>query len=309
MSNSEQEMNMALDKLEIEQLDNQQSDINKIEQDQPTDSEDTELNQQSDTNEPAAKPPGFLSYDEWIDKGKDPADYRGENAYKSQYESLQEVRELKNAMGQVVDSMETWKQEQNDKMAIQVEQAKEDALIELEKAKEDEDMNAALAAQEKINKLEKQKKAQKPPQLNPVITDFATKNPIIDTTSTQYNAEFHQDMITIHNNKLDQLLGGDRSKAENLTGRQVERVQKWAFEQAKGLHQEKFVSPKNRRTTITAPKQRPTNTKGDISTRLKTITGNSKNSNDVNPANDIYEILKEKDPAAAETFAKNMLGD
>ncbi len=307
MSVTEQEMSDALDNIDVEQLDDQQSDTVDSQQDQQNETADSKNNQQIDTNNADQKPPGFLSYEEWVEKGKDPADFRGEKAYKAQYESLKEVRELKNSMSQVVDSVETWKKQQNEQMEIQIDQAKVDAAADLEKAKEDEDMSAALAAQEKINKLDNQSRPAQ--SINPVIADFATKNPIVDSGSTQYNPEFHKDMITIHNNKLDQILGGDRAKASNLTPGQVTRVQNWAFKQAKELHLEKFVSHKNTRMSPTAPRQRASQSKGDVNSRLKSITGNTKNRMDASPANDIYNILKDRDPAAAETFAKNMLGD
>lgn len=282
MSTTEQEMNDKLNELEAEH---------------------ESLNQEVEEVAPEEKPPGFLSYDEWVEKGKDPADYRGENAYKKQYDALKEVRELKSTMNQVVEGMETWKQQQNEQTAIQVEQAKADAITELEKAKSDDDITAALAAQEKLNRLDSQPVSQ---TTNPVISDFANKNPIIDKNSNQYDSEFHQDMIMIHNGKLDQLLGGDRSRASELTPAQIDRVQKMAYTQAKELHQDKFVSPKNKRATSATSNQRPVKTNGDVSTRLKSISGNSKNPRDANPANDIYEILKAKDPKAAEVFAKNM---
>jgi DNA-binding GntR family transcriptional regulator len=259
------------------------------------------------TEDKKEKPPGFLSYDEWIEKGKDPADFRGENAYKNQYETLKEVRELKGTMTHVVDGIETWKQQQNENMAAQIEQAKIDAQAELDQAKEDEDLAAALAAQDKLNRI-----ANKPAQaiqINPVISDFTKKNPIIDSNSTQYDADFHQDMIMIHNGKLDQLLGGDRSRAGELTAQQIERVQVMAFNQAKELYPDKFVSPRNKRTTTTSPGRRTTQTLNNTKTKLKTASKNRHNPKDDNAANDIYDYIKSKDPEAAETFAKNLIGD
>lgn len=300
MSTTEEEMNEALDELEKnDTLDNPNEDNLNLSdenlEDVPRGTED----------EPKDKPPGFLTYDEWIEKGKDPADFRGENAYKNQYESLKEVRELKDTMTHVVDGIETWKQQQNELKTEEIAQARINLVAEFEQAKEDEDMDAALTAQEKINKIDR-----RPPQVqvNPVISDFTKKNPIIDKSSTQYDPDFHQDMIMIHNGKLDQLLGGDRSRAGELTEAQIERVQAMAFNQAKELYPDKFVSPRNKRTTTANPSKRTTQ-KTATKVSLKSVSGNSRNPRDTSPADDIYEIIKARDPAAAERFAKNLTGE
>lgn len=254
------------------------------------------------------KPPGFLTHDEWIAAGKDPADFRGEKAYKAQYDSLKEIRDLKGTMNQVVQGVESWKHQQNEIKAQEIEEAKNQAIADLAKAQTDDDMDAALAAKDKINSLDKKTTVVQTTQVNPIITDFASKNPIIDPANTQYDAEFHQDMIMIHNSKLDQLLGGDRTRANELTQAQIERVQTLAFNQAKELHQDKFVSPKNKRTTSANPTK--TVTKGiDVVAQLKSVEGNPRNPRDTSPAKDIYELIKVKDPAAAETFAKNVIGE
>jgi len=184
---TEEEINAALDELEIDQLDQE----HEVEQEEP-----------AVQAKPAEKPPGYLTYDEWIAKGKDPADYKGENAYKAEYERIKEIRELKDTMNQVVHGVESWKEQQNAQMAREIARAKQEAQRELELARENEDLDAALIAKDKLIELDRQVVNQ-PPPLNPIITDFARKNPIIDQNSPQYDKEFHQDMIMIHNGKLD----------------------------------------------------------------------------------------------------------
>jgi len=302
MSTTEEEMNEALDALEQETGETLDKEEVLDLSDDNLENEDLELKSE-DVDD---KPPGFLTYDEWVAKGKDPADFRGENAYKAQYESLKEVRELKDTMSHVVDGMETWKQQQNEQKAEEIAQARVDLVAEFEQAKEDEDLDAALAAQEKINKIDSRPA---PIQVNPIISDFARKNPIIDSNSAQYNAEFHQDMIMIHNGKLDQLLGGDRSRAGELTPQQIERVQKMAFTQARELHADKFVSPRNKRSAPPQPGKRQAQPSASVKAKLKSVEGNSRNVRDTNPADDIYEIIKARDPEAAERFAKNLTGE
>lgn len=304
MSDVQQEMDEALDKLEAEHGNLDESNDNQF----VLDESQVTLDENVINKEEKEKPPGYLSYDEWIGKGKDPADYKGENAYKAEYDRIHEIRDLKSTMNQVVEGMNTWQQQQRDQMDQQIEQARTDAGAELAQAKEDDDLPAALQAQDKLNKLDSQPSA-KPVQVNPVISDFAKKNPIVDTESAQYDAEFHQDMIMIHNGKLDQLLGGDRARAGELTQAQIERVQKLAFSQAKELHADKFTSARNRRPTPASPSQRSSNNSGNASTRLKDVAGNARNSRDTSPANDIYELIKAKDPKQAEIFAKSLTGE
>lgn len=291
---SEQEMEDALDALEAEHIEDEVID-DKVKED--------------DVEEVKEKPPGYLSHEEWIAKGKDPADYKGENAYKAEYDRIHEIRDLKNSMKQVLSSVEVWQQQQSDSMAQQIEQAKVDAKAELDAAIAADETGDALAAQEKLNKLDS-KLATQSVQINPVISSFASNNPIIDKASTQYDAAFHEDMIMIHNGKLDQLLGGDRSRANELTQDQIDRVQKMAFNQTKELHADKFVSPRNKRTSSTQPSKRQSSQGGgDINAKLRKVVGNAKNPRDTDSANEIYEIIKKSDPAAAETFAKNVIGE
>jgi hypothetical protein len=301
MSTTEQEMDDALDALE-------QEHGNPDEQKLDLDEQKVDLDEQKPDQEIEQKAPGYISYDDWIAKGKDPADYKGENAYKAEYERITEIRELKDTMNQVVSGVESWQAQQSEQMAQQVEQAKVDAQAALDQAVTDEDLDAALAAKDKLVNLNQQTVAQ-PMKVNPVITDFAKKNPIIDTNSPQYSAEFHQDMIMIHNGKLDQLLGGDRTRANELSPAQIERVQAMAYSQAKELHADKFTSPRNRRTAPTKPNKRPAQNNGDVGAKLKGVKGNLRNPRDTNAANDIYEIIKARDPKAAEVFAKNLTGE
>ena len=295
---SEEDINEALDKLEdehgVENIDDSQQNNDDQIDDKPAKKEDD-------------KPPGYKTYDEWIADGRDPADFRGEKAYSAHYDTLKEVRELKSTMTHVVDGMETWKSQQNEIKAQEIEAAKVQAIADLAKAKEDDDLDAALMAQGRITTLDQQKTVI--PTVNPLITDFARKNPIIDKSSTQYDADFHQDMIMIHNGKLDQLLGGNRDRAGELSQAQIDRVQTMAFNQAKELHKDKFVSPRNNRQSPASPKPRSNTPATNTKARLGELEGNSRNPRDSSPGRDMYEHLLTIDKDAAETFAKNVLGE
>lgn len=293
---SEDGINETLDALEAEQ--------NKNAQDQEPDQITDPGTQQQEEE----KPPGFLNYKQWIEKGKDPKDFKGENAYSAEYDRINELREIKGAMKKVVSTTEAWQQQQRAEADQRVEYAKTEAKADLERAIKDEEVGDALKAQDKLHALDKAPSAQAQPlQDNPVVTDFIRNNPMLDRTSPQFDPEFYQDVVMINDSKLDQLTGGDRTK--RLSDSQLERVQRLAFNQAKELHADKFVSRRNRRVTTPAPNKQASPSNGSVSTRLKAISSNPRNPRDVNSTLDVYEMLKEQDPKVAETYAKNILGD
>lgn len=293
---TEQQINETLDALEAKHGDPEPTS-------EPT-NEPTEPE-----NEPQGKhAPAFVNYEEWVKSGRDPADFKGENAFKREGERIKEIRDLKGTMNQVVAGMETWQQQQQAVMNQQIERAKSEAKVELERAKADDDTTAALAAQNKLHGLSQQQTVQ-PARVNPIINEFANKNPILDPNSPQYDAEFHRDMTMIHDGKLDQLLGGDRSRSGELTESQLRRVQNLAFVQTKELHADKFVSPKTKRQTSAQPSKSTTSKDTNFGSKLKAVSGGTRNPRDATPANDIYEMLKERDPKAAEIFAKNVIGE
>jgi hypothetical protein len=284
MSTPQDEMNEILDGLE---------------EDQEVD--ETEENIEAKEEE---KPPGYKTLEQWTAEGKDPADYKGENAYKAEYERIQEIRELKSTMKTLVDSMSEWKTTQTQEMNRQVEEARQQAQLELNKAKEDEDINAALAAQEKLNSLETQPVQ---PALNPGIAEFIQKNPILDSNNSKFDQEFFNDMSQFQQTIVDRMTNGDKARIAQLSPTQITRTMQLAYKEAQALHPDKFSSPRNQRQSTPSTKQRNSQ-KVNFETQLKGIKGSKLNPRDSNPATDIYEMLKAKDPEAAKTFAQNVLG-
>jgi len=190
----------ALDALEIQNLEPEEviEPVEEQEQEEPKD----------------ANPPGYIdNIEDWIAAGKNPDDFKGKNAYKAEYERIKEIKELKQTMETIVDGVSEWKEQQKKLTAEQIVKAKQEALDELAKAKEDMDVEGAIAAHEKINQLNKTTA----PQLNPVITSFFAKNPILDEKSSQYDPEFFQDMKMAQHSILNQLTGGDPNLAAQLT--------------------------------------------------------------------------------------------
>ena len=299
MSN-QQAINEALDKLEIENEEVITDEV--IEDEEVVDQEEQEEEVE------AVNPPGYIdNIDDWVKAGKDPDMFKGKKAYSAEYDRIKEIKELKDSMQAVTQGIGEWKEQQQQTMAQQVEQARQEAAEELERAREDVDVDAAIKAQQKINDLDKPKQ-QQTYQPNPALTDFYSKNPILDQNSPQFDEEVFKDASMFQAGILDQLTGGNRQM--QLTPSQVERSLKVALTKAKELSPDKFVSPRNSRKAAPAPSRKKVQqSNGDYQSRLKSVKSNAKNKRDVNAATEIYEMLKAKDPKAAETFAKNVLGE
>ena len=302
MSN-QQAIDEALDKLEIDNVEQVAEEVTEVVEEVIEDTHD------EPTGEPEANenPPGYIdNLDDWVAAGKDPDLFKGKKAYSAEYERIQEIKDLKGLVKTVVDTTSEWKSQQEQAMASQLDQAKADAIAELERAKEDVDIDAALKAQKKINEFDKP--TQEVYQPNPVLTDFYSKNPILDKGNSQFDAEVFQDASQFQAVIINELTGGN-PKME-LTPSQIERSLKVALAKAKALSPDKFVSPRNTRKAAPAQLRSKVQQKGnDYTSRLKMVKSNTKNKRDTDAANDIYEMLKAKDPKAAETFAKNVLGE
>jgi hypothetical protein len=260
--------------------------------------------------EPEDKPPGYMGYEEWVAAGKDPKKFRGEEAYKDHYDSLQEIRSLKNSVTSIADGMASWKEAQRTQENERVAAAIADAKVQLAKAEEEEDVAAALKAEREITALSaKTKDADEPiHQPNPVLVEFQGKFPIIDPNSSQFDKEFHADMAMMQGTILDKLTGGMPEKIAALTPNQIQRSLDLAYREAKGLHQDKFTSPKNTRRSTPAAKKKASPAP-DLKAKLKGLGANSMNPNDKDPATDIYNMLKEINPKKAEEFAAKLIGE
>ena len=298
---TQDEINAALDALEI----NDPIESDPIEEETIDEIADEVI---EDELKPKENPLGYIdNLDDWIAAGKDPDLFKGKKAYSQEYERIKEIKELKASMQAVADGVSEWKEQQMEATAREVEKARKEAIAELERAKDDMDIDAALAAKEKIDGLNTQQPQQ--PRLNPVISDFFSKNPILDEKSAQFDAEFFDDMKLAQHTLLNQLTGGDQTLAAQLTPSQIERSLKVAYSRAKDLNPDKFVSKRNSRQAAPTVNRREPSKGGDVVTRLKTVKSDGKNKRDTKAATEIYEMLKAKDPAAAETFAKNILGE
>lgn len=317
---SQEDMNAALDALEKEHgIANDEAVQEDYEVDEPEQevAEDVEpeeaVKEEEVKGEDKEDPPGFVSYEEWISQGKDPDDYKGKNAFKAEYGRIQEIKELKESMKAITSGLDDWKQMQQEQMMEKVEAAKAEAEERLRKAKEDMDVDAALKAQNDLYDIEL-KDSKRQEQVNsgihPAILEYCEKNPIINKGSSQFDQEFFNDMSMIQQSIVDQLTGGNEQRGAQLTPAQLTRSMNVAYSRTKELHADKFVSKRNsRQAAPPAPTRRATANKSeDYGAKLKSFKMDSKNKQNQGAAYEFYEELKKKNPKAAETYAKNVLG-
>lgn len=249
--------------------------------------------------EVAENPPGYVSYEDWVADGKNPDDWQGKNKYSQQYDLIQdnkgiksELRGLNDLMRQTVDATTAMQEEKYN-------QGKIDAKSELDKAIAEEDINAVIAAKDKMANLTPPAAT---PQVNPVHNEFFSSNAVLDKSSSQYDPEFSNEFERIYHGKLqaDGVMPG-----QMLSNQAIQGYMGLALKSAKELFPDKFVSPRNSRQAAkpTTKRAAPTKTAAD---NIKNIKVTTKNPRDTNAVNDVYEAIKAKDPKAAEAFAKRM---
>ena len=298
---SQQDIDAALDALELNEP---QEEIQaEIIEDEPI--IENEVDDGPIEEVPKENPPGYIdNLDDWIAAGKDPDLFKGKKAYEQEYDRIQEIKGLKDTMQTVVEGFGSWKEQQQQEADQRVEQARLDLQAKLERAKEDVDVDAALEAQKKLDGLEA--KPQAAPKQHPVISDFYSKNPILDKNSAQYDDEVWRDASMFQASLINELTGGNVNV--QLTESQIERSMKVALNKAKSMNPDKFVSPRNTRKAAPATTRRDTQGPADYKAKMKAMKIKSKNKYDTNGASEVYEMLLAKDPTgkAAENFAKSM---
>lgn len=254
-------------------------------------------------------PPGFKSYEQYVKDGGDPDMYKGKKAYEAEKKRIDEnkklhaeVRDLKKSTDSIAEAMQEWQQSERDKMRKELE-------ARFKEQKEAYDLDGALETREQLDSLKKEEK--KPPKLNPVIVQFTEDNPIINRDSEQFNQEFFDDMARLQAKKINAM--SDNGGAD-LTNAQILKCTKAAYEEAKELNKELFVSSRNDRQG--APSKKPAVTTADKGASLEVRLKNFKvvDARDPEGLNsnapwEMYQLLKAKDPKAAERFAKSTLGE
>lgn len=186
-------------------------------------------------------PPGFLSFDDYVKQGGDPEMYRGRKAYETEHDRInenkalrREIKGMRATVQQTMESVNDWQRGEREKIRGELE-------ADLHKAKEDEDLDGALTAQQKLDKLDDAPAAQPTREENPVIAEFRTANPRLDPDSEDYNEEFDADVAGFYNDLYNKL---SRDGRVAVTDGQIKRCLHKAMKDAMELHGDN--APKNK---------------------------------------------------------------
>ena len=198
-------------------------------------------------------PPGFKSFDEYVSDGGDPDMYRGRKAYEAEHTRIDEnkrlrkdVKGLQSTVQQTMDAVSDWQSTERDKM-------KRELQAELHTAKENEDVNAAIDAQQRLDKLAEEPQRVQQDIEPPVIQQFREDNPMIDSASDDYDEEFNGAVEGFYNTIYNQISqNGHRRVSDN----QVQRCLDKAMRDARDLH---GLNEPNRTLTDDPPTESPRN--------------------------------------------------
>lgn len=264
---------------------------------------------------PAEEPPSdeytpkYLNYQEWVDAGKDPDEFRGKNAF----DDFGEKKEIRDQLKTLTEATLGMKRHYQNEADQRVTQARNTLIEEIADAEKEEDFERFKKAQNQLNEISQPQPEQEVDTLRSVVTSYITKNPLLDRNSRSFNPEVFSDWSTAYDNNLMSLLGGDATKHKSLTDDQLNRSMLSAMRAAKTLSPDRFSSPRNRQVAPTraASQRKPASPSSDYEARLKGIPSTSLNKSDRDSALELYREIKYtmKNPKAADKYAKDLLGD
>ena len=147
-------------------------------------------------------PQGFLTLEQYIEKGGDPDMYRGKKAFsqyherlKSEKEAQREARELKQKLASIESGMSAMAQSIQEQAKADAQKMIDDANRKMAEAKESYDFdeyerqkNIAAQAEKKLQQAPKQQKAPKEPDF---IQEFRARNAIIDHSSDEFDEDIN----------------------------------------------------------------------------------------------------------------------
>jgi len=246
--------------------------------------------------------PGYMSYEQWIEAGKDPDDFKGKNAYSHEYDRIQENKDQKKELKRLSTMVSQVAEYTESEKKSAAAQARKDLLAEIEQAKDDEDVEAALDAKQRLEEHD----SNVPIPKNETLLSLIAETPLTDTEHDDYNKEFATDHGALYNSLIERL---SNNGALALSDSQIKKAWNVAFNDAKKLNPDIFKSPKRGRQQ--APGKTTTETQGKGKTNLSDISIGSRNPHDVNSAQSVADALKEKfgDKFDADLFAEKLTGE
>ena len=243
--------------------------------------------------------PGYIdNLDDWVAAGKDPDDFKGKNAYKAEYDRIQEVRELKANQKEMSETLRATVEAIAERESKSEARHRQELETALNQAKEDGDTDAALDAADQLHELDRAPKPQGK-QDHPVISEFLSSNAALA------DSEIKSEFARIYNGKLK---ADGVSPTEELSPQALKGYLAASMNSVKTLYPDKFVSPKKARQAAPKAPTRPANKTVNIEQALRDYKVDGVSSNNSNAALDMYLSFKKTNPKMAEQFGKNILG-
>ena len=242
-----------------------------------------------DLDDETTTPPGFMNYEEWVAAGKDPADFKGENAYRAEFDRIQdnkhlktEVKDLKTMVSQIVEY-------QDEVVARARQEGRQELEAELAEARENSDVDAALDAQNKLNALDAEAPTEaSPPKKHEAVVRMMQAHPILDPDSDAYNEDYATDFAGLYNGWIGKL----QASGQPLTDKQIEKVWKASVKEAEALNPDVVRSKKRGRQSQGGAGGGGGTPSGG--TTLANMTIESRNPANRNAPSDVAKALKEK---------------
>ena len=243
-------------------------------------------------------PPGFIdNIDDWIAAGKDPDMFKGKKAYEAEFQRIQQVKELTNSVKTMERTLKSTVDAISKRDEMTAAQHRKELEAALRTAREDGDIDAALDVHEQLQTL---RAAPKQQQENPVIGEFFSNNPVLESP------EIKSELARIYNGKLR---ADGVGKDEQLSDAAMRGYLRASMDSVKAIFPDKFTSPKIARATKPQLKAKPAAKTLDIVSALKSYQVEGASSKNQDSALGIYRMMeKTQGKEAADTFAKTLLG-
>jgi len=260
--------------------------------------EAAELEEAEDAEEASENPPGYVaSYEDYVAAGNDPEKFKGKKAYEAEFQRIQQVKELTNSVKTMERTLKSTVDAISKRDEMTAAQHRKELEAALRTAREDGDIDAALDVHEQLQTL---RAAPKQQQENPVIGEFFSNNPVLESP------EIKSELARIYNGKLR---ADGVGKDEQLSDAAMRGYLRASMDSVKAIFPDKFTSPKIARATKPQLKAKPAAKTLDIVSALKSYQVEGASSKNQDSALGIYRMMeKTQGKEAADTFAKTLLG-
>ena len=260
--------------------------------------EAAEVEEAEDAEEASENPPGYVaSYEDYVAAGNDPEKFKGKKAYEAEFQRIQQVKELTNSVKTMERTLKSTVDAISKRDEMTAAQHRKELEAALRTAREDGDIDAALDVHEQLQTL---RAAPKQQQENPVIGEFFSNNPVLESP------EIKSELARIYNGKLR---ADGVGRDEQLSDAAMRGYLRASMDSVKAIFPDKFTSPKISRATKPQLKVKPAAKTLDIVSALKSYQVEGASSKNQDSALGIYRMMeKTQGKEAADTFAKTLLG-